>query len=37
MKCKPTPLPKVADVLCLDCCDRKGTKHGRNDHSLHDS
>src|SRR5437016_4468968 len=36
IKCKPTSLPKIADVLRLDCCDSKGTKHGRNEHSLHD-
>lgn len=36
IKCEPTPVPKVTDVLCLDCYDSKGAKHGRNDRSLHD-
>jgi hypothetical protein len=36
-KRKPPPLPKLIDVLCLGCRDGKSTKHGRNDHSLHNS
>jgi len=37
IKCKPTPLPNIADILCLNCCYRsKGAEYGRDDQYSHD-